>query len=100
MLYRIAIVGVPNNKFVVQKIAYSKIQDDRKTIAYYVREHLGPLFDTIQGAAAHAQEILDMLAKIERNTIDQQDADEREREKLRQVGVAYLQYLNQLTRVI
>lgn len=98
MLYRIAIIQAPNNKFAVQKIAYSKLQD-RMTTAYFIRETLGPLFNTLGEATTHAQEILDMLAKIERNTIDQQDADEHERETLRQRGIAFLQYLNQLTRV-
>jgi len=102
MLYRLAIVQTVNNKFLVQKINHARIQDDRKTVAYFLRDHLGPPFDSMEEASEHAVQILDLLVKIERNDalVAQAASSENVRELsiLRQSGTAFRQYLDQLTR--
>jgi len=101
MLYRILVVQLPNNKFSVDRIAYTKMKD-RFTVMYHVNQHLGPPFNTLMEAANHANEILDLLVKIERNDAMVESAanheDANELKILRERGTAYREYLNQLTR--
>jgi hypothetical protein len=102
MLFRLAIVQIPNNKFVVQKINHTKMID-RAMVAYYLRDHLGPPFSTIGEACKHAEEIHDLLVQIARNDAKQEQAanheDVHEYAILKQHGGVLREHLNQLTRV-
>ena len=101
MLYRIIVVQLPHNRFSVDKIAFTKMKD-RNTVMYHVNEHLGPMFNSFMEAAQHAQEILDLLAKIESNDVELQrankDGDTTAYQVRKERHNAFIQYLNQLTR--